>query len=372
MPSVTARLPLALLALCACAGSPERSTSITQLHLADSAIVTIPDAAPDGQYTMSTIIGAMQARDGAVAVWTQSELYLFDSSGAYVGMPGRRGNGPGEFRVIGGVDQCSNGALTAWDPSTRHLTVMGTADGGVKSLDPGVKELFMVLAGCYEGRPVLVHRPFDFSSQELKQETLQVVRLDTAGTDRDTLFVGDGILHAGPVTQLFPAFRVAAARAGMLIVGDNMSGILRRWHGQAHDSIVIQLPHQAISSTAADSVKRIWYDLAQVNGVVNNDIRQMFDLAWTKLPKSDSIPLFSTILIDDSASVWISDYAGHPGVGPLHIRHWTRLADDGSPVASLDLPAGFALMQLTHGRALGIQENEDGSLSVELREIEKS
>jgi hypothetical protein len=58
----------------------------------------------------------------------------------------------------------------------------------------------------------------------------------------------------------------------------------------------------------------------------------------------------------------------------FHLRpeRWTVIDDDGNPTRVLELPPGFELMQLTGERALGIRENEDGSLSVELREIEKS
>ena len=227
----------------------------------------------------------------------------------------------------------------------------------------------MIFAGCYGGGPIVVHRPFDFSSQELKQETLQVIRLSAAGTGRETLFTGNGILHAGPVMQLFPAFRVVAARAGLLVVGDNASGVLYRWQGKTHDSVSIRLPHKAVSKAAGDSMKQLWYDVAKVGGEVNPEVRQSIDLGWSKLPMADSIPLFSALLMDDSALVWMSDYAGHPGVVRLHIRRWTELARDGIPVAALELPAGFDLMQITHGRALGIQEKEDGSLAVEVRAI---
>ena len=57
----------------ACAGQADRGTSVSTLHLADTALVTIPDAAPDGEYTMSTIMGATQASNGAVAVWSRCD-----------------------------------------------------------------------------------------------------------------------------------------------------------------------------------------------------------------------------------------------------------------------------------------------------------
>lgn len=290
MPSISARLPLALLAVCACAGGPERSASIPKLRLADTALVTIPDAAPDGKYTMSTIRGAMQARNGAVAVWTDTELYLFDSTGAYVGMPGRHGDGPSEFRAVGGVGECAKGTLTAWDPMGRKLLLISTTDGGVRSSNPDVQQLVTRFAGCHAGHPVVAYFPFDFSSQEAKQESLVVVQLDTIGVRHDTVYVGNSVLHAGPVMQLFPAIPVVRARADLLVVGDNTNDILRRWDGERQDSVSIRMARQPVTGAIADSMKALWYDLGKSNGTQSKALRAMIDQAWTKLPPSDSIP----------------------------------------------------------------------------------
>jgi hypothetical protein len=358
----------------ACAGQADRGTSLSTLHLADTALVTIPDAAPDGQYTMSTIMGATQASNGAVAVWTASaELYLFDSTGAYLSMPGRKGNGPGELRTVGGVGECSAGTFTVWDPMGRHLLLIDATDGSVRDRNPGVQELITRFAGCQQGHPVIVYWPFDFSTQELKQESLAVVRLDTLGTGLDTVYVGNGVLHAGPVMQLFPAIPAVRARADLLVVGDNTTDILRRWRGERQDSVPIRMARQPVTESVADSMKHLWYDLGNPNGAQSKTIHAMIDRGWSKLPAPDSVPLFSGLLIDDSAAVWISDYvAGQLGLGATHVGRWTRISDDGTPTAILDLPSNFDLMQFTHGRALGIRENDDGSLAVELREIEPS
>lgn len=358
--------------LMACAGRADHAQRIVQLHLADTALLTIPDAAADGRYTMGTITGASQARNGAVAVWTQSEIYLFDSTGAYVGMPGRKGNGPEELRAIGGVSECTDGTFTVWDPMGRHVLLINATDGSVRARSSGVQELITRFAGCHEGHPVIVYWPFDFSSQELKQESLAVVRLDTIGTSLDTVYVGNGVLHAGPVMQLFPAIPAVTARAGLLVVGDNTTDILRRWHGERQDSVPIRMPRQPVTESVADSMKQLWYDVGNSNGAMSARIREMIDRAWSKLPAPDSVPLFSALLIDDSASVWMSDYvAGQIGLGSTHVRQWTRLADDGTPLATLALPESFELTQFSRGRAVGIQENADGSLAVQVREIER-
>jgi hypothetical protein len=319
-------------------------------------------------------MGATQASNGAVAVWTASaELYLFDSTGAYLSMPGRKGNGPGELRTVSGVGECSAGTFTVWDPMGRHLLLIDATDGSVRDRNPGVQELITRFAGCQQGHPVIVYWPFDFSTQELKQESLAVVRLDTLGTRLDTVYVGNGVLHAGPVMQLFPVIPPVRARADLLVVGDNITDILRRWHGERQDSVPIRMARQPVTESVADSMKQLWYDLGNSNGAQSKTIHAMIDRGWSKLPAPDSVPLFSGLLIDDSAAVWISDYvAGQMGLGATHVGRWTRISDDGTPTAILDLPSNFDLMQFTHGRALGIRENDDGSLAVELREIEPS
>jgi hypothetical protein len=346
---------------------------VSVLHLSDSALVTIPDASPDGRYTMSTIMGATQARDGAVAIWTASaEIYLFDSTGAYVGMPGRKGDGPEELRAIGGVSECNDATFAAWDGMGRKLLFINAADGSIHASNPEVQEGTTRFAGCHAGHPVIAYFPFDFSSQELKQESLVVVQLDTTGTRQDTVYVGNGLLHAGPVTQLFPAIPVVRARADLLVVGDNTSDVLQRWHGRDHDSVRIRMARQPVTEAAADSMKALWYGAGNSNGAQSKAIRAMIDRAWTKLPTPDSIPLFSALLIDDSASVWMSDYVvSEIGLGAGHIRRWTRLSEAGSPTATLDIPPGFSVTQLIRGRAVGVHENADGSLSVEVRQIER-
>jgi hypothetical protein len=254
----------------------------------------------------------------------------------------------------------------------RKLLRISTTDGSVRASNPDVQQLVTRFAGCHAGHPVVAYFPFDFSSQEAKQESLVVVQLDTIGVRHDTVYVGNSVLHAGPVMQLFPAIPVVRARADLLVVGDNTNDILRRWHGERQDSMPIRMARQPVTGAVADSMKALWYDLGKSNGTQSKALRAMIDQAWTKLPPSDSIPLFSGLLIDDSAAVWISDYvAGQINLGPSYVGRWTRLADDGTPVATLELPSNFHLTQLTRGRALGIHENADGSLAVEVREIER-
>lgn len=372
MPSITAHLPLALLALCACAGGPEGSASVSQLHLADSALVTILDAAPDGRYTMGTVRGAHRMRDGSIAVWAGPDLYLFDSTGQFLRHAGGRGDGPGEFRAISGAGECSAGHLTLWDAAARRLTSIASADSRPVLTDGRALDMFTAAVGCDEGDLIMLARPLDLTTVGPVHEKAYLLRVPVVASAAETLATVPGLLHAGPLQRLAP-FPSAAALDGTILLADNGSGHIIRWHAGIADTIIARLPRRAASAEAADSVKQWWLEHSGLNGAAAPPgIAEMIEQTWPKLPLPDSLPLFSNVMLDDSGSIWLSEYMGYEMGFHLRPERWTVIDDDGNPTRLLELPSGFDLMQLTGDKALGIQENEDGSLSVELREIEKS
>ena len=71
---------------------------------------------------------------------------------------------------------------------------------------------------------------------------------------------------------------------------------------------------------------------------------------------------------DGTGRIWLEDYAPTG----TQSRGWTVLDSAGNPLGHLTLPAGLRLQQASGDRILGIHENEDGSLAVEVRQIERS
>lgn len=369
---MTARLPLAMLALCACTGGPERSASIPQLHLADTALVTIADAAPNGQYTMGTMQGALRTHDGTIAVWAGADLYLFDSAGGFLRHAGGRGEGPGEFRFIRSVGECEAGQLSVWDAVAQRLTTVTSAGGAPSVRDGGGLNRFASSVGCDEGDLIMLARPLDLTAVGPVQEKAYLTRVPLTSAPAETLAAVPGLLHAGPLQRLAP-FPSAAAHDGMILLADNSSGRITRWHDGVTDTITAHLPRRAATAEAADSVKQWWLEHSGLNGAAAPPgIAEMIEQVWPKLPLPDSLPLFSDVMLDDTGTIWLSEYVGYEMGFHLRPAHWTAIGTDGSPSRVLDLPPDFDLMQLTGGRALGIHENDDGSLAVEIRAIEQS
>jgi hypothetical protein len=361
---------MVLLVLCACAGHAERVTSVRQLRLADSAIITIPDAATDGQYAMSTIRGTTRLRDGGFAVWAGPELFLFDSAGSFLRKVGGRGQGPGEFLSILGAEECDPGRLAVWDGFARRLTILNLADTSTQVWNNQGVPQFSRFAGCASGDAVVTASDFAIGSTTVTQDTVHVIRIAIATGAARPLTSAEGLLHVGPL-QRFSRFTVTASRDSVIVIGDNGTGRLVRWRPGGSDTIVARLPHPPASRHLDDSVRTWWELHSGINGEPPlPEIRQMVEEAWAKLPEPDSLPLFSGMLLDDHHGVWLSAYAGYPAVTDVHPAHWTMVDDRGIPVATLALPPGFVLSGINGQHALGVQENDDGSLAVQVREIE--
>ena len=368
MPLTHRLIPLVLVALAACARPSERGPSITQLHLADTALISIPDAV-DGHYAMETVTGATQLSDGGFAVWAGPELFTFDSSGSFVRRYGGTGAGPGEFSFIYGAAECAPDTVVMWDGSQRRITSLALADGApqIRSVrDVPQRSLF---AGCARDSVVVMASNFDWS-YSLLQDTVLILSMSPATGGADTLTTARGVMHVGPL-QRFSAFTVATARGGAVVAGDNGTGRLIRWTGHGRDTIMAREARLPATDRLQDSVKDWWaLHSGPKDTPQDPEVRRMIDEAWGKLPAPDSLPLFSKVLLDDRGGIWLSDYVGYPTSDFVRPTKWTSINDLGQATATLPLPPGFVLNEINGKTALGVVEKEDGSRVIELRQIE--
>lgn len=363
-------LTLMVPVLAACTSGEVRETAIPTYHLADSALVVIPDAAPDGRYTMSTIQGAALLHQGQIAVWTNDVIYQFDSAGSLLSTFGRRGAGPGEFRFVSGVAECRPDHILAWDGGRHRLTEFSLSDSSFSSAEVGGLALVNWFGGCASDRMVLAAWRFDFGSVSRSHEPVAVVTVDPVSGQVDTVAILDGPVHAGPLT-LLPSFPVVAARDSILVIADNATGRIVMRTGHREDTIQAHLPRLASRREVRDSVRAWWRGHSGLNGAEGPpDVLAQVDRSLAELALPDSLPYFSALMLDDRDRIWVSDYVGMAGPTPIKPTRWTRLGPDGAATETVVLPSNFTAQAVASGRFLGIVENGDGSLSVEVRAIE--
>jgi hypothetical protein len=359
---------VALVLLAACRGRAERARSVAQLHLADTALVTIPDAV-DGQYAMATVTGATRLGDGGFAVWAGPELFTFDSTGHFLRHYGGRGTGPGEFSLIFGAAECAPGMLDLWDGNQRRLTTLNLAEESSRITNVREVPQRSLFAGCAGSRPVIAASNFDYASFSVLQDTILVLGIDPSAGSVDTLARMRGVVHVGPLDRFSP-FTAAAARGTAIVAGDNGTGHLVRWYASGQDTIVTYGPRLPATAHLADSVVDWWaLHSGPKDSPQSPEIRRMIEEAWGRLPAPDSLPLFSKVLLDDRGGIWLSDYVGFPTSEFVRPTQWTSIDNRGNPTATLPLPHGFVLGEINGTVALGVLEREDGSRALEAREV---
>ena len=74
-------------------------------------------------------------RDGSIFVFDGQAIAIrqFDSTGRFVRTVGRRGQGPGEHRLILGMEELSDGRLAAYDVQNQRVNLYSLADGSSES-----------------------------------------------------------------------------------------------------------------------------------------------------------------------------------------------------------------------------------------------
>ena len=92
-----------------------------------SAEPTLTIGAFDGaeEYLLFQANGARRLSNGDILIANGGtyELRFYDPSGTHVRSVGREGDGPGDFRSMGGVWRLGSDSIAVWDSGNRRLTV---------------------------------------------------------------------------------------------------------------------------------------------------------------------------------------------------------------------------------------------------------
>jgi len=314
----------------------------------------------------------------SVASGGLNELWVFgrgDSVGEVVGGPG---DGPGEFRRLGGVFPCGEGTLVADDFDRIHVFA---PDGGHlrteelrRLVGDGVRRVLGVSADCSDvllrtgpfvapapGRTTRMPISLAWSTPPGVRDTLVVDANGwqvTSLNGRDAPFVVWGRdTYAGTngrVTVVagsdFPEYKVFQDRRLSMIV---------RWSPEPQRVEAADRDHySALRDRLVDEFPPLSEFLLELG--------EYPDIPETK-------PVFAGVLVDDENRVWLRRYpafvAGRPdvfdytGSSFAHVlrqalseqENWTVFEADGRWLGSVSLPPNFSLKVVRNGEAIGVQ-----------------
>lgn len=297
---------------------------------------------------------------------------------------GRKGDGPGEFRLAWTPVENAPG-LEVWDPARARivsLSATGVETGAtpVRGLVPNTRidigdvtygDPFQVAA--HPSGFVLQSFPAPISAaDDLLNGSLVVV--NRAGGVTDTLFnfrtVAGRDRLVGPARRLIPVPLWAACPSGSLIIYDGVTPELRILaDGDGQRAAVRALPaHLHLGESLADSEVRNYVRHTLVHEFLEHqadtlEVDAEVDrlLAEGRSGFGRIAPTVTRLLCDEAGAIWLNEFSTTDD--PIgYSRFWTVVAAEGT--YRVEMPARFRVHQVRSGGAVGTTVDAYGVMEV--------
>jgi len=406
----------ALIPFAACGDNVEPAP--TAPHFADSAgvaIVTNPSSGavhavlvPEPILTIGAIDGPDEvlfgrivsvAVDGAgrliVADEQNGEIRIFDAAGAHLQTIGGSGEGPGEFRNLGGAWTTAEGTIVAVDTRLDRITRFGPGGELVATATfrgpgdvPMIRPIRLAGPDAFLSRVLSVNLPSseDAVSLETALESLAdplggkseyLVRYDLTGALIDTVATvpGEATMISSrdsganlsiqlmkvpfspvPVATASPDGRIAVTRGRSYEFSlYDPVGVLDRIVRVA-DEPPIRTDEHLEAWVRASTGGREPMDDAQVEVALRS---------YETMPVPDRLPAWNSLQISDSGETWARRFAIRGAETVL----LDVFGADGSFLGQVALPARFRIEQISAGRLTVVSTDDLGIQRVEVYEL---
>lgn len=326
------------------------------------------EAAPD--YQFASIRGALRTVDGVIVVADgdsdRSLVREYRPDGRYVATWGREGEGPGEFKSIGGIHRLPPDSVIIWDSQLERLTVFGSggSPGRTSRLQLGN---FTLVGATADGR-LLFEEIRTFVFQAGIQHADGYRRYDKTYRIHDRNAHPIAILGPFPGQEYHNTVTSTALSFAQLpysretwagvwgdrpVVGVSDTYEIRAYAADGSLRRIVRLDRPPIPTTEADRLAFLRANRPRSNR--------------TDVPAASHIPMFDEILGDELGCLWVRDY-DMPGEGPVT---WTVFDASGVAVAQLEVPDDLHIWEIGREYVLASRRGPLGIESVVVLPLER-
>jgi len=301
--------------------------------------------------------------DGRIAISNgqSNELRFYSPDGRFIRSVGREGEGPGEFRVIAGLEPGRADTIIVADAVLPRLTLFST-DGEFGRI---------VRLETLEGRNPRL-RGLLSDSIALFRVRLYERSGGRSRAVRDTLLLATRPLDGGPTTflgrfqeremfnQVLPNGSVAAwnlpfargaftaVAGGRVWVGVSDSYELKGFGADGKLELLVRVDRKVVPVGEAEKDRFFQH---QLKGVQNDDERRSYENVHRIIDFPETLPAFSGMQGDNEGFIWVRDYAfpweqGRP--------EWRIFDPTGRAVAKAQTPQGLSIQEIGSDYVMGL------------------
>jgi hypothetical protein len=316
----------------------------------------------DGEPTLifSDIRAARLLPDGRIVVadGMESVVRIFSPAGEFLNEMGGKGDGPGEFRWIAGMEIMPPDTVRVWDADAHRITTF-LADGslvGTQRFAPmqrgGPSGVLDGLVGWFADGDVALSWTVagQLRKGQIVPDRTILGRFDPAGSLRYLLGEGEGLHRSGRGPDPFSPFPHATVHNDSVYFMNGVGGRIAVLDPDgAGVSRVIEV------SASPVEVREAWPALQ----AKLRDEGDMALLGRIPDPLLTHTPSLAGMLIDDRGFLWVKTYdpttdCVYLGRPPGPGGEWIIVETKGRTVAKAVLPDGLVPLHITGNRVLGV------------------
>ncbi len=377
-------------AVCASLALPAGAQS-PRIQVAATPELRIAATTDAGELRFATAAWATRLASGEIAVadLAESNVRVLGTDGSLKRTLGRRGSGPGEYRLPVWIGHCGANVIV-WDASARATTYTAAASStetpGTRTIGEGAQSLsaacgsdgsLALLQGLAPRRdipPILTgESPFGGQYQVVQMSAGLVVVDATAGarTLRESIAQGQWAMGRispqggmGALPRPLSASTTFAFAGEHLVIADGASGEVAGLSADGREAFRFSAASAAPRRPGADDYRRAsGASIELVPAALRDDALKLVQA----IPLPESLPHFWRILSDPDGHLWL--VTSPQGAAETHFRVYTR---SGQLIAEPRVAGAFEPFEVGAAHLLGKRENTDGEDEIVLLRVTRS